>query len=150
LPRVGSVPAPRRLSGQCFLSPRQLHIPTRYLYTFVNRRYVRDKVLTHAVLQGYDTLLMKGQYPVVVLFLEVSFADVDVNVHPAKYEIRFRRQADVHEAVATAVRQALQREAKGPLPQFQDFTQAAFTGVRESATPWTGFTAKRQDVPTGQ
>src|SRR3972149_12107348 len=75
----------------------------RYLYTFVNRRYVRDKVLTHAVLKGYDTLLMKGQYPAIVLFLEVPFADVDVNVHPAKYEVRFRRQSEVHEGVATAI-----------------------------------------------
>jgi DNA mismatch repair protein MutL len=111
---------------------------------------VRDKVLTHAVLQGYDTLLMKGQYPAVVLLLEVPFADVDVNVHPAKYEVRFRRQADVHEAVATAVRQALQREAKGPLPQFQDFAQAAFTGVRESALPYAIYPAARPDVPMGQ
>jgi DNA mismatch repair protein MutL len=138
-------------SASGFLSSAPTSFPNpRYLYTFVNRRYVRDKVLTHAVLQGYDTLLMKGQYPAVVLLLEVPFADVDVNVHPAKYEVRFRRQADVHEAVATAVRQALQREAKGPLPQFQDFAQAAFTGVRESALPYAIYPAARPDVPMGQ
>ncbi|MGH7817548.1 MAG: DNA mismatch repair endonuclease MutL, partial [Candidatus Binatia bacterium] len=89
----------------------------RHLYTFVNHRYVRDKVLTHAVLQGYDTLLMKGQYPAVVLFLQIPFAEVDVNVHPAKYEVRFRRQSDVHDAVFRAIRQALRLEAKEPSPR---------------------------------
>jgi DNA mismatch repair protein MutL len=98
-----------------FLSTAPTSFPNaRYLFTFVNRRFVRDKVLTHAVLQGYDTLLMKGQYPAVVLFLEVPYAEVDVNVHPAKYEVRFRRQSDVHDAVSRAVRSALQRDAKAP------------------------------------
>ena len=98
-----------------FLSTAPTSFPNaRYLFTFVNRRYVRDKVITHALLQGYDNLLMKGQYPAVVLFLEVPFAEVDVNVHPAKYEVRFRRQSDVHEAVSRSVRSALQREAKTP------------------------------------
>lgn len=86
----------------------------RYLYTFVNRRYVRDKVLSHAVLLGYQSLLMKGQYPVAIVFVDVPFEEVDVNVHPAKYEVRFRRQADVHSAVSAALRAALQREAKTP------------------------------------
>ena len=98
-----------------FLSTAPTSFPnTRYLFTFVNRRFVRDKVLTHAVLQGYDTLLMKGQYPAVVLFLKIPYAEVDVNVHPAKYEVRFRRQSDVHETVSRSVRSALQRDAKVP------------------------------------
>ena len=98
-----------------FLSTAPTSFPNaRYLFTFVNRRYVRDKVITHALLHGYDTLLMKGQYPAVVLFLEVPFAEVDVNVHPAKYEVRFRRQSDVHETVSRSVRSALQRDAKAP------------------------------------
>jgi len=98
-----------------FLSTAPTSYPNaRYLFTFVNRRYVRDKVLTHAVLQGYDTLLMKGQYPAVVLFLEIPYAEVDVNVHPAKYEVRFRRQSEVHEAVSRSIRSALQRDAREP------------------------------------
>ncbi|MGE5217920.1 MAG: DNA mismatch repair endonuclease MutL [Chloroflexota bacterium] len=98
-----------------FLSSAPTSYPNaRYLYTFVNRRYVRDKVLTHALLFGYDTLLMKGQYPAAVLFLDLPFEEVDVNVHPAKFEVRFRRQSDVHEAVSRAIRQALQREARAP------------------------------------
>jgi DNA mismatch repair protein MutL len=98
-----------------FLSTAPTSFPNaRYLFTFVNRRYVRDKVLTHAVLHGYDTLLMKGQYPAVVLFLDIPYGEVDVNVHPAKYEVRFRRQNDVHETVSRSIWSALQRDAKEP------------------------------------
>jgi DNA mismatch repair protein MutL len=102
-----------------YLSSAPTSFPNaRHLVTFVNRRYVRDKILTHAILQGYETLLMKGQYPAVVLSIEIPYGDVDVNVHPAKYEVRFRRQADIHEAVAHAVRQALGRQAKEPARSF--------------------------------
>ncbi len=110
----------------------------RYLYTFVNRRYVRDKVLTHAVLFGYETLLMKGQYPAVVLFVELPFSEVDVNVHPAKYEVRFRRQSDVHDAVSRAVREALRIEAKAPLPLTGRRWASPFSGVRETPLPYAG------------
>jgi len=120
-----------------YLSAAPTSFPnTRYLYTFVNRRYVRDKVLTHAVLHGYETLLMKGQYPAVVLFLEIPFSDVDVNVHPAKYEVRFRRQGDVHEAVVNAVRQALKVEAKEPSPHTEWPVSTPFAGVRERSFPY--------------
>src|SRR5262249_43971196 len=103
------------LTLQGYLSVAPTSFPNaRYLITFVNRRYVRDKILTHAVLHGYENLLMKGQYPGVVLFLGIPFREVDVNVHPAKYEVRLRRQSEVHEAVANTIRQALKHEAKGP------------------------------------
>ncbi|HET8563147.1 MAG TPA: DNA mismatch repair endonuclease MutL, partial [Candidatus Binatia bacterium] len=87
---------------------------SRYLLTYVNQRYVRDRILTHAILQGYETLLMKGRYPAVALYLEIPFDEVDVNVHPAKYEVRFRRQSAVHDTVETAIRQALRQDAKQP------------------------------------
>ena len=122
------------LAAHGFLSSAPLSFPNaRYLYTFVNRRYVRDKVLTHAVLQGYETLLMKGQYPAVVLFLNVPFGEVDVNVHPAKFEVRFRRQSDVHEAVARAIRQALRQEAKEPGLRSGAISSSPFSGVHEAA-----------------
>ncbi|MGH7855466.1 MAG: DNA mismatch repair endonuclease MutL [Candidatus Binatia bacterium] len=122
-----------------YLSTAPASFPnTRYLYTFVNRRYVRDKVLTHAVLFGYETLLMKGQYPAVVLFIELPFSDVDVNVHPAKYEVRFRRQSDVHDAVSRAVREALRIEAKTPLPLAGTPWASPFGGVRETPLPYAG------------
>jgi DNA mismatch repair protein MutL len=120
-----------------YLSAAPTSFPnTRYLYTFVNHRYVRDKVLTHAVLHGYETLLMKGQYPAVILFLDTPFAEVDVNVHPAKYEVRFRRQSDVHEAVSRAIRQALKQQAKEPVPRLSPMPMSPFGGVHESSLPY--------------
>ena len=124
----------REFAVNGYLSSAPTSFPnTRYLYTYVNRRYVRDKVLTHAVQQGYETLLMKGQYPAVALFVEIPFTDVDVNVHPAKYEVRFRRQAEVHEAVTQAVRQALRVEAKEPSPRTGWPVSLPFAGVRETS-----------------
>ncbi len=120
-----------------FLSAAPTSFPNaRYLYTFVNGRYVRDKVLTHALLFGYETLLMKGQYPAAVLFLQLPFGEVDVNVHPAKYEVRFRRQSDIHDAVARAVREALKIEAKAPFAQAASSGSEPFSGISEVPLPY--------------
>jgi DNA mismatch repair protein MutL len=116
-----------------YLSSAPASFPNaRYVMTFVNRRFVRDKVVTHAVLHGYETLLMKGQYPAVILFLEIPYAEVDVNVHPAKFEVRFRRQWEVHDAVADAIRQALKQDAKEPLRRPPGSAPPAFAGVMEA------------------
>ena len=105
-----------RLSAAGFLSIAPASFPnTRYLSTYVNRRFVRDRVLTHAILEGYETLLMKGRYPAAAVYLNLPYSEVDVNVHPAKYEVRFRRQADVHDLIAEAVRVGLKQHAKTPL-----------------------------------
>jgi len=126
------------LSASGYLSSAPASFPnSRYLITFVNRRFVRDKVLTHAVLQGYETLLMKGQYPAVVLFLEIPFTEVDVNVHPAKYEVKFRRQSMVHETVAEAIRQKLKQEAKESSRKILPSASGPFTGVMEAQLPYT-------------
>ena len=115
-----------------YLSAAPVSYPNaRYVYTFVNCLYVRDKVLTHAAMQGYDTLLMKGQYPAVVLFLEIPYGEVDVNVHPAKYEVRFRRQSDVHGLVARAVHGALQDRAKEPSARPRSVDRRDFAFVME-------------------
>ncbi len=106
---------------------------------------MRDKVLTHAVLQGYETLLMKGQYPAVVLFLDVPFGEVDVNVHPAKFEVRFRRQSDIHEAVARAIRHALRQEAKEPGLRSGAISSSPFSGVREAALSYGLITRTAQN-----
>ena len=129
-----------------FLSAAPISFPNaRYVYTYVNRRYVRDKVLTHAVIQGYENLLMKGQYSAVVLFVEIPYGEVDVNVHPAKYEVRFRRQSEVHEAVARAIRQALRQEAKEPSARQAPISAAPFSSVHETALPYGAFTPVAQN-----
>jgi DNA mismatch repair protein MutL len=76
-------------------------------HLFVNRRPVENRGLNHALLDGYHNALMKGRYPVCCLLLEIDPAEVDVNIHPAKREVKFRRERDVRRFVADAVRGAL-------------------------------------------
>ncbi|MEY2531157.1 MAG: mismatch repair protein MutL [Verrucomicrobiota bacterium] len=76
--------------------------------TFVNGRAIESPVLNAALREGYHTALMKGQYPITFLFLEVDPTTVDVNVHPAKREVRFRDPKGVREAVVRAVQKTLE------------------------------------------
>ncbi|HUT74087.1 MAG TPA: DNA mismatch repair endonuclease MutL [Armatimonadota bacterium] len=78
---------------------------------FVNRRQVRSRTLTHAVEEPYRSALAGGRFPVAVVMVDVDPALVDVNVHPAKAEVRFVRDWEVHEAVRRAVREALEGTA---------------------------------------
>jgi DNA mismatch repair protein MutL len=76
-------------------------------HLFVNRRPVENRGLNWALLEGYHTALMKGRYPVCCLFIEIDPAAVDVNIHPAKREVKFHREFDVRRLVTQAVRQTL-------------------------------------------
>lgn len=76
-------------------------------HIFVNRRPVENRGINFALMEGYHTALMKGRYPVCCLFLEINPAAVDVNIHPAKREVKFHRESEVRRSVAEAVRQAL-------------------------------------------
>lgn len=78
-------------------------------HLFVNRRPIENRGLNFALLEGYHTSLMKGRYPVCCLFLELDPAAVDVNIHPAKREVRFHREPEVRRLVAQAVRETLMR-----------------------------------------
>jgi len=75
---------------------------------FVNGRAVENPALNHGLREGYHTALMKGQFPITYLFLDIDPGQVDVNVHPAKREVRFRNPAAIREAVAQAVRITLE------------------------------------------
>ncbi len=77
---------------------------------FLNRRPIRNPTLAHAVLEAYGTLLGKGRQPRVFLFIEIDPSRVDVNVHPAKREIRFRDSQSVHQFVRHTLRERLQKE----------------------------------------
>jgi DNA mismatch repair protein MutL len=102
-----------RLTG--FISPTSLTRSNRKEITFfINGRWVHDVALSAALLQAYHTLLMVGRYPMSALFLEITPEDVDVNVHPAKAEVRFRNQDKVFSFVQRSVRKALL--AYSPVP----------------------------------
>jgi DNA mismatch repair protein MutL len=93
-------------------SPLAARSTSRGIYVFVNGRRIRDRVIQHALLSGYAGRLMKGQFPVAVLFLEVPFDQVDVNVHPTKHEVRFAHQKAIHGAVAQAVARLLRESER--------------------------------------
>ena len=76
-------------------------------HLFVNRRPVENRGLNYALLEGYHTALMKGRYPVCCLFLEIDPAAVDVNIHPAKREVKFHREFEIRKFVAQAVQETL-------------------------------------------
>ncbi|HYY56383.1 MAG TPA: DNA mismatch repair endonuclease MutL, partial [Pyrinomonadaceae bacterium] len=76
-------------------------------YLFINGRYVRDQLISRALSDGYRAILPQGVFPAALLFLEVPLEEVDVNVHPAKTEVRFRRAAAVADSVREAVRATL-------------------------------------------
>jgi DNA mismatch repair protein MutL len=96
------------ISIRGFLGKAGVSRPTRAeQIIFVNGRAVENLTIQHALREGYHTALMKGQYPLVFLFLDLDPADVDVNVHPAKREVRFRNPDVIRQALAETVRKTL-------------------------------------------
>ena len=81
---------------------------------FVNGRSVKDRLINHAIFEGYRGRILKGQHPVAVLFLEVPFEDVDVNVHPAKHNVRFVHQGSIHQAIVSAIQNGLTQTNRKP------------------------------------
>ena len=88
-------------------APRERRTSRDAQYLFINGRYVRDRLVGRALSEGYRSILPHGVYPAALLFLEVPLEEVDVNVHPAKTEVRFRRAAAVADAVRESVRAGL-------------------------------------------
>ena len=104
-----------KLTG--FTSPAALTRSNRKEITFfINGRWVSDSPLNQALLQAYHTLLMVGRYPLAALFLEIDPGEVDVNVHPAKAQVRFKNQDRVFSFVQRSARRALL--AYSPVPSF--------------------------------
>jgi DNA mismatch repair protein MutL len=104
----GNAPGKIQISG--FIGQAGLSRQTRaQQLIFVNGRAIESGLITAAIREGYHTALMKGQYPVTFLFLNLDPAAVDVNVHPAKREVRFRDPTAVREAIVHSVQQTLER-----------------------------------------
>ena len=86
------------------------------IYVFVNKRLVRDRLILHAIHEAYRNVLPPAVFPAVLLFLDLPAEEVDVNVHPAKIEVRFRHPQFVHDFTRDSIRQALSRAR--PIPNF--------------------------------
>ncbi len=108
-------------------------------FIFVNRRPVENRGINYALIEGYHNALMKGRYPVCCLFLEIDPAAVDVNIHPAKREVKFHREFEVRKFTAQAVHEALLAfhgpESKGQSPKPKVVEQAELQPAVEISAP---------------
>ena len=114
-------------------APRERRTTRDGQYFFINGRFVRDKIIAGGLLEGFRAVLPHGVYPVAFLFLEIPHEEIDVNVHPAKTEVRFRRSEAVKEVIAEAIRGALRnagivasresRDSRVESPEFSDEIQ---------------------------
>ena len=108
-------PGELRLHG--FVSKPEIQKLNRNsIFVFVNGRLIRDRLVQHALTEAYRNIIPPTVFPVVLLFLEMPCAEVDVNVHPSKTEVRFRQQSIMHDFVRDSVRAALMKSR--PVPHF--------------------------------
>ena len=112
-----SDPAKGDLRVHGFVSkPEVQKLNRNSIFIFVNGRLIRDRLIQHALTEAYRNIIPPTVFPVVLLFIEMPFTEVDVNVHPSKTEVRFRQQGLVHDFVRDSVRAALMQAR--PAPQF--------------------------------
>jgi DNA mismatch repair protein MutL len=132
-------PGTLRLSG-FYSKPELQKLNRNSIYIFVNRRLIRDRLLLHAITEAYRNVIPPTSYPVVLLFLEMPPEEVDVNVHPAKTEVRFRQQAHVHDFVRDSLRTALikARPAAGFLAALDSQPSASPSLMPPAASPLPG------------
>ncbi|HVA16261.1 MAG TPA: DNA mismatch repair endonuclease MutL, partial [Candidatus Dormibacteraeota bacterium] len=125
-----------RVSG--FVSRPEVQRTNRNgIYIFVNRRLIRDRLVLHAIHEAYRNILPAGAFAAVLLFIDLPCAEVDVNVHPAKVEVRFRHSQVVHDFVRDSIRMALSNAR--PVPSFPagaEISSAAAVGAGASAAAW--------------
>ncbi|HEV7894038.1 MAG TPA: DNA mismatch repair endonuclease MutL [Pyrinomonadaceae bacterium] len=139
-------------------APRERRTTRDAQYLFVNGRYVRDRLVARALSEGYRSVLPQGAFPAALLFLEVEPEEVDVNVHPAKTEVRFRRTSAVAESVREAVRAALasagflraDESAGAPFGAegFDDAEPGSTDSVDDNAAPPYSFANTADDAGT--
>ena len=133
-----------RISVFGFTSRPDVQRPNRNgIYVFVNRRLVRDRLILHAIHEAYRNILPANVFPATLLFLEMPYDEVDVNVHPAKIEVRFRRSQFVHDFTRDAIRQALMGARS-----IASFAAAAASPAANAASPLSStFGAFAVDAP---
>ena len=119
-------PGTLRLAG-FYSKPELQKLNRNSIYIFVNKRLIRDRLLLHAISEAYRNIIPPTSFPVVLLFLEMPPEEVDVNVHPAKTEVRFRQQSRIHDFVRDSLRAAIMqsRPAAGFLAALENAADAS-------------------------
>jgi len=98
--------------------PAAARASAKWQYLFLNGRYIRDRSLAHALREAYRGLIAPNRYPVAFLFIDIDPAEVDVNVHPTKIEVRFRETQLVHGTLLAALKETLNRANLAPAASF--------------------------------
>jgi DNA mismatch repair protein MutL len=130
-------PDPGSLRIRGFVSrPALQKLNRNSIYIFVNQRLIRDRLILHAIVEAYRNIIPPTSFPVILLFLEMPPHEVDVNVHPAKTEVRFRQQSLVHDFVRESIRITLMkaRPAASFLAALTDTPRASSSLVPDSAS----------------
>lgn len=107
-------------------------------YFFLNKRYVVSKIINHSVFSSYDDLLDKGDYPFFLLFMDIDASKIDINVHPAKLEVKFEDEKDIYAFVHAVIKKALGSHDLVPSVTFKE------SSSEKSRLDFTGF--KRTDT----
>jgi DNA mismatch repair protein MutL len=124
------------LTVRGFTSRPDVQRPNRNgIYIFVNRRLVRDRLILHAIHEAYRNILPPAVFPATLVFFEMPYDEVDVNVHPAKIEVRFRRSQFVHDFARDSIRQAL--VSVRPVPSFAAVAAAIPAGSPPAASTFS-------------
>jgi len=136
-PELDQVEEAKTLTVSGFTSrPAVQRLNRNGIYVFVNRRLVRDRLILHAIHEAYRNILPPNAFPATLLFLEMPYDEVDVNVHPAKIEVRFRRSQFVHDFTRDAIRRALM--ATRPIASFAAAATSGNVGLH-SVRPLASF-----------
>ena len=132
-------PGNLRLTG-FYSKPELQKLNRNSIYIFVNKRLIRDRLLMHAITEAYRNVIPPTSFPVVLLFLEMPPGEVDVNVHPAKTEVRFRQQSLIHDFVRDSLRTALikARPAAGFLAALDNAPAASPSLMPPATSPLPG------------
>ncbi len=145
---VPADPGSLRMTG-FFSKPELQKLNRNSIYIFVNKRLIRDRLLLHAISEAYRNVIPPTSFPVVLLFLEMPPEEVDVNVHPAKTEVRFRQQNRIHDFVRDSLRAALvkARPAAGFLAALENNPHASPSLIPSPASRLPG---EPEDFPAAE